>query len=194
MSQSVPPQTTGTKKMSPVVVIAIILGGLVVVGGFMFFVIAGMGVYGAKKYMVSAKTSEAKSSVSTLARGITTCVAKEDMADGLVLKPGAKLTKAHALPPTSTPVPASLNQIKGMKYQSAPSDWAGQEVFQCAKFSMDMPQYFQYQWIKNSETEGVIRAVADLDGDGTIDQRVEATITCSKPGECTMEKMVESAK
>jgi prepilin-type N-terminal cleavage/methylation domain-containing protein len=50
---------------------------------------------------------------------------------------------------SSEPVPASLNSIKGRKYQPKPSDYLSGDArsgWRCLLFSFELPQYYQYQY------------------------------------------------
>jgi hypothetical protein len=87
------------------------------------------------------------------------------------------------LPLTSPAVPASLTSVSGKKYQSAAGEWSD-PAFVCAGFSMNDPQYFQYQWQQASPAEGSLIALADFDGDGDPEQHVEVHIICNN-GRCT---------
>ena len=130
-------------------------------------VLAALAIYGVRKYIVNAKRSEAQTVAAELARGIARCA-----------------TQRGRLPPTSAPVPADLAYIKGMKYQSATRDWA-EEAFVCAGFSLTDPQYYQYQWVKQSDSGGVVQAIADLDGDGQPDQEHRVEVVCER-GQCSL--------
>ena len=89
------------------------------------------------------------------------------------------LHDAHGgLPRTSTPVPASLADVSGRKYQSAPSEWSQDPTLGCSGFSMSGAQYFQYQWVLETPTSGSVQASADLDGDGAIESRFSLRVDC----------------
>ena len=130
-------------------------------------VMTALAIYGARKYIVNAKRAEAQAVTAELARGIARCA-----------------TQRGQLPPTSAPVPADLAHIRGMKYQSAARDWAD-EPFVCAGFSLTDPQYFQYQWVKQSDQSGVVQAIADLDGDGQPDGEHRVEVVCER-GQCSL--------
>ncbi|MBI5538337.1 MAG: hypothetical protein HY898_36780 [Deltaproteobacteria bacterium] len=161
------------KSGSSVVVIIIVVAVVVVfaiIGGI--GVMAAMGIYGTRKYISAAKEAEGKNGVGMIARNALAAADREGD-DG-----------KHALPPTAQPVPASLSDVSGRKYMSTSSDWSS-PGWKELKFSMTMPQYFQYQWVRTSATEGVARAVSDLDGDGRPDVTFELPVTCTATPDLT---------
>jgi hypothetical protein len=124
-------------------------------------------IYGIRRYIANAKQAEARASVMAIARGIVEYTHSQDGQGS-----GARVE----LPLSAPAVPALLSHVRGMKYQSAPSDWSG--TWQQIRFAMADPQYFQYQWDRISATKGVVRALGDLDGDGEVDVRIELPVQC----------------
>lgn len=147
-----------------VFVVAVVIGVVVLLG-----VLAILALSGTRKYLQNAKEAEGKANVGAIARDVVGC-SERDMT-GVPLEPGATLAR-RGLPPTTAAVPASLSDVSARKYMSSSSDWAT-PGWDCIKFSISAPQYFQYQWVRSSPTEGVARATCDLDGDGAPDVRVE---------------------
>ena len=88
----------------------------------------------------------------------------------------------HGLPPSSSPVPATLRSISGKKYQSVAGDWS-EPAHTCAGFTLSEPQAFQYTWLQRSPEEGVLKAVA-ADTDGKVDATLEVKLTC-QGGRCS---------
>lgn len=86
------------------------------------------------------------------------------------------------LPPTSSPVPATLQPITGKKYQSGPGEW-NEPAHTCASFAVSEPQGFQYSWLRQSPQAGVLSAVAATSS-GKAGSRLEVEITC-EAGRCT---------
>jgi type IV pilus assembly protein PilA len=117
-------------------------------------VLAALAIYGVRKYLLNAKTAEAKEGMPS-----TT----------LTLNASAGIT--HRLCPPAALVPTSKDSIKGQKWQSSPANWTG-TGWNCLKFSMKDPQYFQYQYYSSGTTGTasetfVVNAHGDLNGDGT---------------------------
>jgi hypothetical protein len=124
-------------------------------------VMSALAVYGVRKYVVNAKQAEARTALTSWANGLASCGQRD----------------GH-LPPTSTPVPASLSDVSAKKWQSAPAEWSA-PAYSCAGFSLTEPQYFQYQWEQRSPNEGTARAVGDFNGDGMMDAMLSVGVTCS---------------
>ena len=150
------------KKKTPTWVIVIgILAALGLLGIVVLGIMAALAVSGAKKYLAAAKSAEGRNATMQLAKGLSACVANE-----------------KELPPTAPPVPATLNEVRGLKYMSAGTDWDA-PAYKCAHFSMTMPQYYRYQWVRTSATEGNVLGEADLDGDGKVDDAITVHLTCT---------------
>jgi hypothetical protein len=122
-----------------------------------------------------AKTTEALVAVTEMAWGVAQCA-----------------ERSGEVPPTSSPVPASVGRIAGQMYQSRFSDWSD-PAFTCAGFHMRRPQRFQYRWTRADDgLGGVASAEADFDGDATIDHRVRLHVRCARtePGlRCSVDPM-----
>jgi hypothetical protein len=90
----------------------------------------------------------------------------------------------RTLPPTSKKVPTALP--RGVWVPTTASDW-DDAAYRCADFRLLEPQPFQLQWVLNEKpksdwatSQGVVRAEADLDGDGKVDHVVETEVACAK--------------
>ena len=133
-------------------------------------VLAALAIYGVRKYLTNAKSAEARTAVGRIAKDASVAYERENMAATVVaLKDSVDIT--HELCPQSTLVPATLAEVSNQKYQSDPGEWnaAG---WNCLKFSMSDPQYFQYQYLVPvaGGADGAnfdAQAHGDLDGDGT---------------------------
>lgn len=123
--------------------------------------LSGLSAYGVRKYTFRAKQDEALKALPVFAAAV------------------AKCADAHGgLPRTSTPVPASLADVSGKKYQSAANEWSLDPTLSCSGFSMSGAQYFQYQWVLETPTSGAVQATADLDGDGAIESQFRLGVGC----------------
>jgi hypothetical protein len=113
--------------------------------------LASLGIFGVRRYLAEAKMAEARSAVGQIAKDYAAWWEKEDG------KPRAR-KKLVSFPPVPRTVP------RGVKYQSSPADWKPWEPL---RFSMDVPQYYQYEVhaAKNGESAEIL-ARGDLDGDG----------------------------
>jgi len=128
-----------------------------------------------RRYIANSKTAEARNSLGQIAKLAAAAYEREKMPS--VIGAGAAAAPVRELcASASKSVPASAAAIRGMKYQSAMSDWtvdAPDGGFACLKFAMDMPQYYQYSYVrsgKGSATGDSFTGTAngDLNGDGVL--------------------------
>lgn len=137
-------------------------------------VLAALAIYGVRKYIANAKTAEARMTIGRIAKDASAAYNRENMAgEVLATTSGAGVT--NRLCDDSTSVPAATAGIQGQKYQSGPAEWrdgTATASWKCLKFSMQDPQYYQYQYVADNETEttGTFSAIAkgDLNGDTTL--------------------------
>ena len=130
-------------------------------------ILAALAIYGVRKYINNAKTTEARESVGRIAKDAAAAWSRENMGTA-VLAPGGTAGLSNVLCGTSTPVPDTSAEIAGQKYQSAAADWdTGDQTtgWRCLKFSMSDPQYFQYTYTQVTPTTFTATANGDLDGD-----------------------------
>lgn len=151
---------------------AVVLIVLAVAGPVVLGILSALAIYGVRKYIQTAKVAEASAALQAFGTGMVACGEKQG-----------------TLPPTTAKVPAAVPAAA--KYQSAPGDWAD-EGFTCASFALGTPQYFQYQWVQASSSQGVLRALADLNGDGTVEEAYEVAVTCNG-GRCTASAPAQAA-
>ncbi len=142
-------------------------------------VLAALAVYGVRRYVMTAKTVEAKEGSGRIAKDASTRFNSEVMA-GTVLPLGSAAAVSNELcEQASQMIPGNSAQIRGRKYQSTPAEWnmdatastrGAAAGFACLGFSMQDPQYYAYDY----RTSGPIGAVGgqftaiafgDLDGD-----------------------------
>jgi type IV pilus assembly protein PilA len=132
-------------------------------------VLAALAVYGVRKYVLNAKTAEARNAVGQLAKDAITAYERERINPAL-LSLGNTTGVVNVMCANAVAVPASLDAIKGHKYQSTPEDWKG-VGWECLRFSMQDPQYYRYNYVATGtrtaagDTFTAI-AVGNLDGDG----------------------------
>lgn len=131
-------------------------------------VLAVLAIYGVRKYIANAKTTEARNSLGQISKDAAAAFEKETSTSTIVAA-GASSSMLRLLCPTTTIVPVAVPAAA--KYQSAKTDWttAG---WSCLKFSMEQPQYYQYQYVATNQTAtaGAYSAEArgDLNGDGVL--------------------------
>jgi type IV pilus assembly protein PilA len=107
-------------------------------------VLAALAIYGVRKYLTNAKTAEARTALGRISKDAQSAWDREAMS-GAVLSLGSSAANSRTLCPTAAAVPAALTAVANKKYQSSPGDWktAG---WNCLRFTMDGPQYFQYSY------------------------------------------------
>jgi type IV pilus assembly protein PilA len=122
-------------------------------------VLAALAIYGVRRYLASAKTSEAKNTVGAIARGADAAFQRETTASQLVGEGASSAAASHALctstgpdAPGHGPVPTLLTSVQGTKYQPRTADGNDFETgttlggWKCLKFSMSQPIYYQYHY------------------------------------------------
>jgi hypothetical protein len=110
-----------------------------------------LSIYGVRRYIANAKMAEARNTIGQIAKDYAVYWETEDG------KPLAK-KKLVSFPAVPKTVP------RGVKYASTPADW---KPWAMLRFSMDRPQYYQYEVraSKDGRSADVI-ARGDLNGDG----------------------------
>lgn len=135
-------------------------------------ILAALAIYGVTKYVKNAKTAEARDSLGRMAKDAVSAYQREGMAAS-VLSLGSSASINHRLCGSASAVPATPPAAS--KYQSSPTDWSSGDKntgWTCLKFTMNDPQYFQYDYTQAgsaSAAGGTFSTIArgDLDGDGT---------------------------
>ncbi len=150
-------------------------------------VLAALAIYGVRRYLASAKTSEAKNTLGAISRASQAAYERENAASEEVAEGSISTSASHQLCATATTVPTTVP--KGTKYQ--PKTGSNQDFdtgnmttgWKCLKFGLTQPHYFQYQYTKDSKATGSnnpakcntapcyeTMATGDLDGDGVQSQ------------------------
>jgi len=148
-------------------------------------VLAALAIYGVRRYLASAKTSEAKNTIGAIARGAKASFERETAASQLVAGGAESAGASHALcKSAAAAVPAAVPA--GKKYQPDLTPGAdfdtGDSVtgWKCLKFSMTQAIYYSYSYNQGGGYVGGVGAPApgatgfeaaargDLDGDGTL--------------------------
>jgi type IV pilus assembly protein PilA len=134
-------------------------------------ILAALAIFGVKKYVTNSKTAEARNTIGQISKDAAGAWSKEIMV-GTILNDAATVTGANNLCGASAAVPASMTDVQGKKYQSQTGvglDYnAGTSSvgWVCLHFSMEGPQYYQYQYTVPTTTTFSAIAQGDLNGDG----------------------------
>jgi prepilin-type N-terminal cleavage/methylation domain-containing protein len=113
-------------------------------------VLSVLAVYGVRKYIAHTKTAEARNALGRIANAAVVAYEQENMG-GSVLGQARDASLSRVLcKSASQPVPSSITQVQGRKYQSATSDWNADAAtnggFACLHFTIDQPQYYMYTY------------------------------------------------
>lgn len=134
-------------------------------------VLAAMGVYGVKSYILHARSTEARMVLGRIAKDSTTAYLKPKLASA-VIELGSASHDILSLCGSANAVPSNPTMVRSAKYQSTPADWGGSSSvgWTCLQFSLEDPQYFQYDYdATGAQGEGdtfQARAHGDLNADG----------------------------
>jgi type IV pilus assembly protein PilA len=113
-------------------------------------ILAALAIYGVKHYITNAKTAEARNSLGQMGKDAVTAYSREGMAT-TVIALGTSTAISNRICLSSTAVPTALAAVGAKKYQSSPAEWKGAtsdqfDGWNCVKFTMSDPQYYQYQY------------------------------------------------
>ncbi|MBK6514026.1 MAG: hypothetical protein IPM79_31105 [Polyangiaceae bacterium] len=134
-----------------------------------------LAIYGVRRYLQSAKTSEAKNTIGAIARGAVGAYERESL--------GAGGAPSHQLCKSAQRVPATIPSGKKYQPSSAPgTDFESGDAtsgWKCLKFTIVNPIYYSYEYraggpykcpARGGTDPGPdgfeISAEGDLDGDG----------------------------
>jgi type IV pilus assembly protein PilA len=135
-------------------------------------VLAALAIYGVRRYILNSKTAEARNSVGQMGKDAATAYSREGMAAALLPIGTSTGITNHLCASTANKVPSSLGSVQAKKYQSKPSEWSTGDQWvgwTCVRFSMQDPQYYQYDYTATGTTGAAgesFSAIArgDLDG------------------------------
>jgi type IV pilus assembly protein PilA len=134
-------------------------------------VLAALAIYGVRKYVMNAKTAEARTGIGRISKDAVTAFAKPKMAGTVLDLTDSSASSVAMCGQADSEVPADLAQIQGKKYQSSPNEWNGSQSigWQCLMFTMEDPQFYQYMYTADGSNAAgdtfTAIAVGDLDGD-----------------------------
>lgn len=140
-------------------------------------ILAALAIYGVRKYMLNAKTAEARNALGQMAKDASAAYNRESMAGAVLAMGTPTAVSNHLCGSAADPVPKDPANVKGKKYQSTDAEWnvGTQDVgWRCLKFTMEQPQYYQYAYTSNwtaattdpNTTTFTTTASGDLDADG----------------------------
>jgi len=137
-------------------------------------ILAVLAIYGVRKYLANAKTAEARNSLGQIAKDAASAAEREKGTDAIIA-PGSQSALMRAFCATAANnIPSGAAVPHGQKYQSAAGEWNSGSAttgWQCLKFSLEEPQYYQYTYTAGdvSAVSGNFTAQAngDLNGDST---------------------------
>jgi type IV pilus assembly protein PilA len=141
-------------------------------------------IYGVRRYLASAKTSEAKHTVGAISRGAAGAYERITAPSQVLVEGTQSVGSEHALCGSSTFVPATVPKAK--KYQPVTKEGTNYETgsttagWKCLKFNLTQPHYYQYVYTRGGTLapappkacgdvhcfEALARG--DLDGDGFV--------------------------
>ena len=140
-------------------------------------ILAMLGAYGVRKYVINSKTAEARNALGRMAGAAAITYENETMAPAVLPTQTSTVLLRTLCKTASTSVPTSPAMIAGRKYQSSPADWnvdsAGNSGFSCLHFTIEQPQYFMYSYAisgsGNVPGDSFLgTANGDLDGDSVL--------------------------
>ncbi|HEY4119702.1 MAG TPA: hypothetical protein VGM56_17665 [Byssovorax sp.] len=172
------PPDASKKSLSVGVIVAIVVGGLLLVGVVGVGILATLAMYGTKKYLASAKTAEAKNTVGAISRAAMAAYEREGVGGHALCASRGPAAAGHA------PVPQDFHLVQGKKYTPSTAPGVDYDTgtpaggWRCLKFAMTQPSYYQYHYVaggpwvtKNGDAAGPngfeAAAKGDIDGNGT---------------------------
>jgi type IV pilus assembly protein PilA len=142
-------------------------------------VLAALAIYGVRRYLLNAKTAEAKNAVGQMAKDAKVAFERESMKPTILAAGSVVGASNNLCVSAAASVPSGIGSVKGQKYQSADSEWTDGSTatpvptgWACLKFSLSDPQYYMYSYSGTTGATGTFTGTAngDLNGDGTTSQ------------------------
>lgn len=129
-------------------------------------ILAALAIYGVRRYLQSAKTSECKNGIGAIARGAVGAYERETTPQELVNEGSEASAFSHDLCGGATRVPGVTPAGKKYQPNSAPgSDFEtgnAQGGWKCLKFTITNPVYYSYGYQADRvDTNGVIGTAPD---------------------------------
>ncbi|WP_438021283.1 prepilin-type N-terminal cleavage/methylation domain-containing protein [Sorangium sp. So ce315] len=129
-------------------------------------VLAALAIFGVRRYLASAKTSEAKNSVGAITRGAAAAFERETAASQILAAGDSSAAASHSLCESADPVPSGGPPM-GVKYQPDATEGEDFETgtatggWKCLRFSMNQPIYYQYHYLQGTRITGPTGAPPD---------------------------------
>ena len=146
-------------------------------------VLAALAIFGVRKYLANAKTSEAKNTIGAINRSAVAAYNRETSSSEILAGGASGSQAAHSICGSATKVPAAVPANR--KYQ--PKTVNGEDFLKgdattgwtCLRFTMTEPIYYQYTYTSGPTPQvatglalanagWLAEAAGDLDGDGTF--------------------------
>jgi type IV pilus assembly protein PilA len=143
-------------------------------------VLAALAIYGVRRYLQGAKTSEARNMLGAMGRGAVAGYNREtNVQESLPDGTSSTAVNNDLCGGASLAVPSAIASVKGTKYQPRTASGfdyeagTGSEGWKCLRFSNSSPQYFQYGYRAQRLASGVTGAIPagnlpDISGAGTF--------------------------
>jgi hypothetical protein len=131
-------------------------------------IIGAIAMYALARYVRHAKTTEAVSSVTSLATEAARYYNESDATQPAGASPEAVHAMRHFPPSSRVPVPEDPLSVRGKRYQSNLADWSA-SPWKDLRFSIVQPQCYQYSFESDgagATAKATVTAQGDLDGDG----------------------------
>ena len=135
-------------------------------------VLAALAVFGVHRYVMIAKSAEARNSIGQMAHDASLAYTRESIAATILGASGTTSVVNAICASASQPIPVAFSSISGKKYQSSPGEWLAdgpRAGFRCLRFEISDAQQYQY-WYSATGLTFTAQASGDLDGNGVASQ------------------------